>query len=406
VVRTQGQAARRQAQAGRVASGEQLRDRRAAGAGAEPASAGCRAGASLASMATSHADLGRIRDQATAALDRFLGQQRAVLDDIGPDLVPWLDAIGDLLAGGKRLRPAFCYWGWRGAGGDDCGQIHAAAAAVELLHASALVHDDVMDASDTRRGRPSVHRRFAALHAAQGWRGSADTFGTGAAILIGDLLLAWTDQLYQASDLPQDALRRGQPMLDSMRTEVICGQYLDLLAQSAGDGAVATALRVVRYKSAKYTVERPLQLGVALAGPADPAPLLAACTEYGIPVGVAFQLRDDLLGVFGDPARTGKPAGDDLREGKQTVLVAMARQRASAAQRELLDRCLGDQLLDEAGADEVRAVLTETGAVAECERMIDACVADALSVLRHARVCGEARQALAELAVTATARSG
>lgn len=357
-------------------------------------------------MATSHADLGRIRDQATCVLDRFLGRQRTVLRDIGPDMVPWLDTIADLLAGGKRLRPAFCYWGWRAAGGDDCGQIHAAAAAVELLHASALVHDDVMDASDTRRGRPSVHRRFEALHAAEGWRGRPGSFGTGAAILIGDLLLAWTDQLYHASGLPPDALQRGQPVLDSMRTEIICGQYLDLLAQSAGDGGVAGALRVVRYKSAKYTVERPLQLGVRLAASDGSAPLLAACTGYGVPVGVAFQLRDDLLGVFGDPARTGKPAGDDLREGKQTVLVAMARRRASPAQREVLDRCLGDRLLDEAGAGQVRAVLTETGAVAECERMIDSCVTDALSALADAPVTSAARQALAELAVTATARSG
>jgi geranylgeranyl diphosphate synthase type I len=357
-------------------------------------------------MNADHAGLGQVRDQVARALEDFLGQQRAALGAIGDDMLPWGDAIGDLLAGGKRLRPAFCYWGWRAAGGDDRRQIHAAAAAIELLHASALVHDDVMDASDTRRGRPSVHRRFAKLHTAAGWRGCAEGFGSGAAILIGDLLLAWTDQLYQASGLPPDALRRGQPVLDAMRAEVICGQYLDLLEQSAGDGTVDSALRVVRYKSAKYTVERPLQLGVALAGPADPAPVVAACSGYGIAVGVAFQLRDDLLGVFGDPGRTGKPAGDDLREGKRTALVAIARQRASVAQRELLDRRLGDRLLDETGADQIRTILTQTGAVAECERMIDSCVTEGVAALASAPVTGEARQALAELAVTATARSG
>jgi geranylgeranyl diphosphate synthase, type I len=374
-------------------------------------------GANLASMPTAQADLPRIRDRTAAALEEFLGGQRVVLGAIGPDLLPWLDAIGELLAGGKRLRPAFCYWGWRAAGRDDCPEIHAAAAAIELLHASALVHDDVMDASDTRRGHPSVHRRFAGLHAASGWAGSAETFGTAAAILIGDLLLAWTDQLYQASQLPPDMLRRGQPVLDAMRTEVICGQYLDLLGQAAGDGtadnaadnaadsAVDSALRVVRYKSAKYTVERPLQLGVALAGPPDPAPVLAACTSYGIPLGVAFQLRDDLLGVFGDPAQTGKPAGDDLRDGKRTVLVAIARQRSSAAQRELLDRRLGDRLLDADGVSQIREILAATGAVAECERMIDSSVTDALSALADAPVTAQARRALAELAVAATARS-
>jgi geranylgeranyl diphosphate synthase, type I len=356
-------------------------------------------------MVTSPADLKLIRDQAGRALADFLARQRAALASIGPDMLPWADAIAELLAGGKRLRPAFCYWGWRAAGGGDCPQIHAAAAALELLHASALVHDDLMDASDTRRGHPSVHRRFAALHEAGRWRGSAESFGAGAAILIGDLLLAWTDELFATSGLADEALRRGRPVLDSMRAEVICGQYLDLLGQSAGDGTVASALRVVQFKSAKYTIERPLHLGVALTGIRHPAPVMAAGTAYGIPLGVAFQLRDDLLGVFGDPALTGKPAHDDLREGKRTVLVAIARERASAAQRDLLDRRLGDRLLDEAGALEIRALLTETGAVAECERMIGSAVADALSALAEAPMTGEAKDALADLAVAATVRS-
>jgi geranylgeranyl diphosphate synthase type I len=355
-------------------------------------------------MVTSAADLQQIQDQAGRELADFLGRRRAVLAGIGPDMLPWIEAIGELLASGKRLRPAFCYWGWRGAGGSDCAEIHTAAAALELLHASALVHDDVIDASDTRRGRPSVHRKFAALHEEGRWRGSAESFGTGAAILIGDLLLAWTDELFAGSGLPAEALQRGQPVLDAMRTEVICGQYLDLLGQSASDGTVASALRVAAYKSAKYTIERPLQLGVTLAGD-QPGQLLAACAGYGIPLGVAFQLRDDLLGVFGDPLLTGKPASDDLREGKQTVLVAIARERASPAQRELLDRRLGDRLLDDAGAAEIRALLTETGAVTECERMIDSGVADALSALAGAPMTGEAKRALADLAVAATARS-
>jgi len=358
-------------------------------------------------MATSHAGLPRIRDQVGRALEDFLGQQRAALSGIGPDMLPWLEAIGGLLAAGKRLRPAFCYWGWRAAGGEDCPQVHAAGAALELLHASALVHDDVMDASDTRRGRPAVHRQFAARHEAHGWRGSADSFGTGAGILIGDLLLAWTDQLFHGSGLPPAALRRGQPVLNAMRAELICGQYLDLLGQYNGDGTVGSALRVVRYKSAKYTTERPLHLGAALAGRdfgAAPS-IAAACSRYGIPLGVAFQLRDDVLGVFGDPARTGKPASDDLREGKRTVLLAIARERAGAAQRQLLDRRLGDPLLDEAGAEQIRTILVATGALAECELMIESGVAEALSALEDAPITAEAKRALAGLAVVATERS-
>ena len=319
-------------------------------------------------------------------------------------MLSWLDAISGLLAGGKRLRPAFCYWGWRAAGAEDMPEIHAAAAALELLHASALVHDDVIDASQTRRGRPASHRLFAAMHAEGGWRGSADWFGTGAAILVGDLLLAWTDELFHGSGLPPAALRGGQPVLDAMRAEMICGQYLDLLGQSAGDGTVDSALRVTRYKSAKYTIERPLQLGAALAGQRD-GPVAAVATGYGMPLGVAFQLRDDVLGVFGDPARTGKPAADDLRDGKRTVLVAIARERAGAAQRELLDRRLGDPLLDEAAEAEIRAVITSTGALAECELMISSRTAEALAALAAAPIANQAKAALAALAVAVTERS-
>jgi len=277
-----------------------------------------------------------------------------------------------------------------------------------------------MDRSDVRRGRPTVHRRFAAHHDAAGWRGPADAFGTGAAILLGDLLLGWTGELLRASGLPAAALRRGQPVLDAMRTEMIAGQYLDLLGQAAGagTGTVANALRVVRYKSAKYTVERPLLLGAALA----PAPartvagaagkaaitehrMAAACSAYGIPLGVAFQLRDDVLGVFGDAAETGKPVTGDLREGKRTVMVAIAGDRANPAQASVLRRHLGHPELDEAAAAEVRAVLTETGALAECEQMISDSVREALAALADAPFTDEAKAALAELAVTATDRT-
>jgi geranylgeranyl diphosphate synthase type I len=356
-------------------------------------------------MARDPAALGHIRDQVGRALHQFLDQQRAVLLRTGGELLPLLEAVENLLAAGKRLRPAFCYWGWRGAGGEDCAPILAAAAALELLHASALVHDDVMDGSDTRRGRPSLHRLFAARHVEQRWRGSPESFGMGAAILMGDLLLSWTDGMYHASGLPGGTLRRGQAVLDLMRTEVIAGQYLDLLGQAAGNGTAQSALRVVEYKTAKYTIERPLHLGAALAGCPD-GPVPAAFSAYGLPLGVAFQLRDDILGVFGDPAQTGKPAGDDVREGKRTVLLAIARARAGPAQARVIDERLGDPRLDEAGAAEVRAVITDTGALAACETMIEEHVAEAVAALGQAPVTDEAKAALAELAVAATARHG
>ncbi len=356
-------------------------------------------------MATSAADMTRIRSEVGGALDEFIARQRRGLAGISPDLLSCADAVTDLLAGGKRLRAAFCYWGWRGCGGTDDQRIFTAAAALELLHASALVHDDVMDASDTRRGQPAVHRRFAAWHGEARWRGSADGFGAGAAILVGDLLLAWTDEMLRTCGLSHEAVWRGLAVLDAMRTEVFSGQFLDLVGQASGAAAVDSALRVVTFKSAKYTVERPLHLGAALAGAPEPGPERAAYSGYGVPIGVAFQLRDDILGVFGDPARTGKPVTGDLREGKRTVMLAIARERADRSQALVLDQAVGDPLLDDAGAEQVRAVITGTGALAECEAMIESSVKEALSALEAAPITPESRAALADLAVAATSRS-
>ena len=354
-------------------------------------------------MAEDAAALHQVREQVGHVLAEFLRNQRSTLPGAADELRPGLDALAGLLAGGKRLRPAFCYWGWRGTGAPDRPEVMAAAAALELLHAGALVHDDVMDGSATRRGRPALHRLFAAYHAERNWRGSAAAFGTGTAILLGDLLLSWADELYAGSGLALDALARGRPVLDLMRSEVMAGQYLDLMAQASGDDSVASALRVVEYKTAKYTIERPLQLGAALAGP-PAAGILAAYTRYGLPLGAAFQLRDDILGIFGDPARTGKPASDDLREGKRTVLLAITRARADPRQTAVIDRALGDPELDEAGAAEVRAVITSTGALAECESMISRHLDQALSALDAAPITAGARAALAELALAATTR--
>jgi geranylgeranyl diphosphate synthase type I len=353
-------------------------------------------------MAETAAQLDLLRAEVGRALTGFLGRQRALTSEIAEEMLPAIDAVTDVLAGGKRLRPAFCYWGWRGAGGT--GQdIFTAAAALELLHAGALVHDDVLDDSDTRRGRPTVHRVFAARHEASRWLGPSEPFGKKIAILLGDLLLTWADDLFNSSKLPAAAMSRGRLILGVMRTEVMAGQYLDLLEQAGAGGGVAGALRVMRYKTAKYTIERPLHLGAALAGP-DNAALARGYSGYGLPLGVAFQLRDDVLGVFGDPAETGKPAGDDIREGKQTVLVAVAREKATAAQVRMLDRLLGDPSIDAAGVAEFRGLLAETGALAECEMMIDRYVTEALAALETLPATAEAKAALAELAITATAR--
>jgi geranylgeranyl diphosphate synthase type I len=347
-------------------------------------------------------DVEDLRARVQKQLDAFLTEQAQRLDDIDEDLAPLMDALAGLLAGGKRLRPAFCWWGWRGAGGDDTDDAVLAATSLELLQACALIHDDVMDASDTRRGQPAAHRRLAALHGSAGWAGSPEAFGVGAAILLGDLCLSWADELLERSRLPRLAAAR--PVYDVMRTELMAGQYLDLLEQARGGGSVERALRVVRYKSAKYTVERPLHLGITLAG--GGSDLRAAASAYALPLGEAFQLRDDVLGVFGDPDETGKPAGDDLREGKRTVLVALALESASPAQAAVVTEHLGDPALGAPGVAALREVLTETGALSRVEALIADLTEDALSALAHSCLSPSSRAVLADLAVAATARRG
>ncbi|TAK71094.1 MAG: polyprenyl synthetase family protein [Actinomycetota bacterium] len=349
-------------------------------------------------------DAADLRVRVQQHLDGVLAAHLPALGEISPDLLPLLAALRDLLAGGKRLRPAFCYWGWRGAGQPDCDQVVAAAASLELLHACALLHDDVMDGSDTRRGQPAAHRRFAALHDRQAWQGSADRFGVGAAILLGDLCLSWADEVLLGCGLPGARLAAAKRVYDTMRTELMAGQYLDLLEQARCTATVEGASRVMRFKTAKYTVERPLHLGAALAG--GSAALLTAYSEYGLPLGEAFQLRDDVLGVFGDPQRTGKPAGDDLREGKQTMLVAFALAAADARQASRLQQLLGDPGLSDAGVDSARELIVATGALDLVERRIAQLADRAVAALETGPVAAESAAALRELAAVATVRVG
>ncbi|MFB6391739.1 polyprenyl synthetase family protein [Polymorphospora lycopeni] len=335
----------------------------------------------------------------------FLDSEVAAIEEIDP-------ALGDLartardcvLAGGKRLRPVFAHWGWRGVRAHQpVASTLPALAALELLHAFALVHDDVMDRSATRRGRPTAHRVLADQHVAAGRTGDPDHFGTAGAVLVGDLCLVWADRLLAGAGLPAASVLAARRCYDQMRIEAIAGQYLDILGDTdAANWSVDRALRVARHKTASYTVQRPLLFGAALAGgAAGPAgPVTAAYSRYGIAVGEAFQLRDDLLGVYGDPRRTGKPAGDDLRTGKPTVLLLLADQFATAAQRAELARGRAGTV----GVGRLAEVVTATGATARVEQMIEARVADALDSIGTAPIDPVARRALADLAVRATDR--
>lgn len=345
-------------------------------------------------------------------IDDVIAHHRSELEVLGPDAESLLDEASAYLAGGKRIRARFAVLGYRGvrpldlfaAPGREFSALLDAASALELFHAAALVHDDVIDRSDTRRGRPAAHRHFEGLHVEHHWRADPARFGVAAAILLGDLLQSWADELLQRGcDAIEDreAAANTRAHFNRMRSEVALGQYLDVIEEqqrdfAADDVQLERSTRVLVFKSAKYTVEAPLLIGAALAGASTEQE--QSLREFGLPVGVAYQLRDDLLGVFGDTAVTGKPAGDDLIEGKRTVLVTLARKALPATQRRLFDELLGDDGLDTDQIEMLQRTIHGSGAVEQVESMISRNIDRAEAALDFAPLAPEIREQLIDLA--------
>jgi geranylgeranyl diphosphate synthase type I len=356
-------------------------------------------------------------------LDQLFGEEIERWAEVDAELRHPLSALRSaVLAGGKRLRPAFCYWSFVGAGGapDDPGVIDAGAA-LEMLHASALVHDDIIDGSARRHGLDTVHVQYAARHQTAAWRGDSARFGAGVGILLGDVALVYSDRLMAAAPLA------ARIVYDEARLEVNLGQYLDILGGAHGPGgpgsgssrfgssgfdgsqdAVRRAQRIYRYKTAKYTVERPLHLGAALADPEHFGEVAERLSAFGLPLGEAFQLRDDLLGVFGDPRVTGKPVGDDLREGKLTLLASLAWARAADASgpdARFFESRFGAPDLTDEDVLKLRAVIDATGARRDVEEAIERMARTAEQALADLPVRPPARAALRQLAAFATGRN-
>lgn len=329
--------------------------------------------------------------QVQANLDRFCQKQRTDFEAISADLIPVVDYTQSLLQGGKRFRALFCYWAWRASLNDssyhqseqeiqDSEQaIAGIAASLEMFHAAALVHDDLLDQSDTRRGAPAIHKRFETLHKEKSWAGAPERFGVAGSVLVGDLMLGWSSEIFGNALLHSPNREIESACRDEfslMRVEVMAGQYLDVLEENAAatrpvSEGVGRAEKVILYKTAKYSIEAPLRIGAAFAG-ADPAKL-NQFTQFGIPLGIAFQLRDDILGVFGDPSVTGKPAGDDLREGKRTVLVALtleALTERSPSMAESFEELLTSRELDAHQIAFMQKLIKDSGALEKTERMI------------------------------------
>ena len=335
------------------------------------------------------AELAAIATRVQARLAEILTAERRQWAALDPSLDEPLGDLADMvLGGGKRIRPAYCHWGWLMGGGDPDGDgALDAGCALEILHAFALAHDDVMDASPTRRGAPTVWCKFVQRHRDRRWRGEDRRFGEAAAVLVGDMAMVLADRTL--GRVPPET----RAVWDELRTELNMGQYLDVVGSARGSATADEARRIIEHKTARYTVVRPLQLGAALAGRADLAEPLA---RHGRPVGMAFQLRDDVLGAFGDPAATGKPVGDDLREGKPTLLMAMARAAATPAQLRVLD-AVGSKMDDDT-VSAVQQVIVDTGALSSLEDEIAALLAEALDALEALPDMPAAKEALAATA--------
>ena len=331
----------------------------------------------------------RVEDRLRSLLDAELARWSTFDVDLAE---PFGEITRLVMSGGKRLRPAFAHWGFVGAGGEpDDSKVVDVGAALELMHAFALFHDDVMDDAASRRGEPTTHTVFAQQHAAAGWSGEARRFGDGVAILVGDLAFVYADQLLVGIS------PAAWGIWNELRIELNVGQVLDIVGGVRNDWRLDKAERISRYKSGKYTIERPLHLGAVMAAPDRADVLLPALSEYGLPLGDAFQMRDDVMGAFGDPSITGKPVGGDLREGKPTPLLARAVAAASDAQRAVLDTVGRPDLSDEQVV-RIQQVIVETGALADLETTIERLTVEAIAAIDRACLAAESRDELVQLA--------
>lgn len=341
-------------------------------------------------------------------LDEFCSTQRSDFSVISSDLAPLVDYTQSLLQGGKRFRALFCYWSWVGHLARSSAQtaeqkaksaeaMIGIAASLEMFHAAALVHDDLLDQSDLRRGQPAVHKRFESLHSDSGWAGSQERFGIAGSVLVGDLMLGWSSEIFGNALLKaptEEISASARDQFSRMRVEVMAGQYLDIVEENAAitrpvEEAVGRANNVILYKSAKYSIEAPLLIGAAFAGAT--ANQLRQLSEFGVPLGMAFQLRDDVLGVFGDPKITGKPAGDDLREGKRTVLIGYTRASLSHSVGKLFDEMLSSRELTDEQVAFLQQTIIGAGALEKVERTITELADKSMDALERIEIDTQAK---------------
>jgi len=298
----------------------------------------------------------------------YLSEKRQEAKEINPETVVLVDEIIRFTEnGGKRVRPAFMYSGYVAAGGKAHEAILFASMSVELLHTFALIHDDIIDNSDLRRGELTTHKAFEEYHKTRKLKGSKKEFGLSSAILVGDLAFSFAEEILTTAPFPQERIRRARYFFDQMKIQVIYGQYLDVLGGYKEGLTEDEVLQVLEYKTAKYTVERPLHIGAMMAG--SDYQTLETFSRYGIPFGQAFQMQDDIVGSFGTEEEIGKPADSDIKEGKKTLLLAKAYERADKQQKKALDQIVGNKNATKTDIEKVKKIMEKTGAYDYCVKL-------------------------------------
>lgn len=345
----------------------------------------------------------QIHSQINSSLERFLSEQVDRINEIDVYLKPVASSLSDFVRdGGKRFRPIFSYLGYLGAGGEESDAAIQVSSSLELVHACALIHDDLMDGSDSRRGKPSLHKNFENIHSQSKYLGKPEKFGAAAAILIGDLALSWSDQMIYESDSLSLNLKAALPVFYEMRSELMAGQYLDVLEGVIAKSDTDRSRKIAQYKSGKYSIERPLQFGGSLAS--ANSKILESYSEYGLPLGEAFQLRDDILGIFGKSDVTGKPSGDDIREGKRTLLIAMTLEGCNPVQKSKIENSLGKSDLSDSEVTSIQEIIVESGALARCEALIESLYARAIQAIQNSDIEAKVIELLKFMATAATKR--
>lgn len=352
------------------------------------------------------------RKKTQQTLDIFLEQKTNELKEISNNCTPLINSIKTLTNNGKKLRAIICFWGWQSVTETkDETNIYKIAAALELFQAAALIHDDIIDNSDTRRNNPTTHKTFSQLHENQNLVGDPENFGKNSAILCGDLCLAWSEELF--GQIPQIS-QKTKEIFNLMRTEVMAGQYLEILqektpfsiTEKANRQELEEAKKILTYKSAKYSIKNPLLLGATFGlSQKTPQTLLENYAKFGMAIGKAFQLRDDVLDIFGDPDIIGKPINGDLQSSKKTVLITLTKQKSNTKEKIILESLLKKTEKQSFEIDILKKIILECGALQEVEDTINKLYEDAFAILEKIEIDKKSKSALQEIINFATKRN-